>query len=126
MISGIETYWIQEQIEKLVFRFKIAALAFVQAPSLKPILKTRQGIEIDLSCNKIIFPDTIHLHSQGDFIISSDQHVMIDSGQKPEADRPGYMYSVWTNCPKDNFGRPTMDPKLEQMVKDQNDDKKRS
>jgi hypothetical protein len=71
--------------------------------SLTPTSKVKFGE------NKVYFHGDFHLTSSGSLYLSADKHVIIESGQDQEPERPGYRHSVWINSPKDNFGRPLKD-----------------
>jgi len=89
----------------LIWRFRLAVLAFVQAPSLEPIIKLKNGAYIDLSSKKIVLAEDTHIHCEGDLIISSAKHLMLESGKGAE-DREGYVNGIWFNPSKDIYGRP--------------------
>ena len=108
MISIISLNYIQVKIQEFTWRCKLAMLAFVQAPSLEPIVKLKDGSYIDLSKKKIVLTGDIHIHCEGNLKLSSDKHILIESGRTKE-ERNGYLHSIWFNAKEDEQGRPLKD-----------------
>ncbi len=91
-------------IRSLFQRLIWSANAFTM-PMNNPIIKLENGILIDLANKHIVIPGEFSLHSQGNFRLSSDQHIIINSGQGYEG-REDYRYSIWLNSSLDECGRP--------------------
>jgi hypothetical protein len=106
MITGTLFDYTQMKLQETAWRFKVAALAFVQAPTLKPIIKLENGAYIDLSNKKIVLPEDFHIHARGNLKLTSDKHVVIRSGRNSDPEREGYVHSIWVNADEDSLGRP--------------------
>lgn len=88
-------------------RLRLAALAFINAPKFGDVIQIgNSGVTLDLRKNKIVLTQETHIHCTENFTISSDKHLMLDSGRNIEGDREGYMNGVWINTDKDHLGRP--------------------
>lgn len=88
----------------LIQRLKL--LWFVlKTKSYKPIIKFSNGVEIDLTNNKIILNNPTEILCKENFTITSEKHLLLNSGQDLE-ERPGYHYSIWLNSPLNTKGQP--------------------
>ena len=72
----------------------------------QPEISLTPSSRVKFGENKIYFNGDFHLACSGSLYLSANKHIVIDSGQDPEPERPGYLHSVWINSKKDNFGRP--------------------
>lgn len=106
MMSLIRLNTVQNKMQQLAWRVRLSILAFVQAPSLEPIIRLKDGSYIDLSTKKIVLTEDTHIHCNGNLKLTSDKHVVIRSGRTPDPLREGYIHSVWTNANEDELGRP--------------------
>lgn len=93
---------------KFWLRLKCARLAWKNAPLYGNILKINDGVEINLITGKITFTRPTQFHCQENFVISSDKHVIIQSGQHQVPDKPGMTYGVWMNPETDFHNQPIL------------------
>jgi hypothetical protein len=86
----------------------------------KPKINLTPTTQVIFGENTIYFTGDFHLNTTGNMYLTAQKHVVIQSGQDAEPDRPGYRHSVWINSKLDNFGRPlqSFDPGLLQSVLD--------
>jgi hypothetical protein len=87
------------------------------------VLKLDNGLLVDVTNRRIIIPSDFHLHTQGTLRISSDQHVLINSGEGYDL-YSGRRWGIWLNTEVDNNGEPVHNdsPLLEHEHNCSNDD----
>jgi hypothetical protein len=102
-------------IRSLLRRCQWAIQAF-NAKAALPCIKLNNGIILDLTSNRIIIPSDFHLHTQGNLRLSSDQNIIISSGQKQDTERSDYVYGVWINSEEDLLGRPLLAEDHNQII----------
>lgn len=87
----------------------ISFLAHFFAPlsDLRPVFRLN-GVEIDLNRRLVVVSEPFNLHCTENLKLSSNKHVLLESGQGTEHRRPNYLYSVWINSPTDQYGDPVI------------------
>lgn len=100
LIAKAKPSWWSELFE----RCKRAVVAF-RTPYEVTTVRFDNGLVLDLANKCIVVPGDLTIHATGDFTLSSDKHVIIQSGCDPE-EREGYVHSVWLNPSFDEQGRP--------------------
>ena len=63
---------------------------------------------LDLTNRRIIIPGEFNFHATGNLTLSSDQHVIIKSGQTAEY-RAGYVHGIWLNPIQDELNQPILE-----------------
>lgn len=104
-------------LARLYQRASWAVKAF-NATSLSPVIALENGLLFDPTRNLLIINGDCQIHSTGSMRISARKHVILQSGQDDEGDRPGYLNSIWFNPELDDENRPIdLDADIEPGVK---------
>jgi hypothetical protein len=93
--------------KSLLQRCKWALSAF-NAQAASPCITLHNGIILDLTSNRLVIPSDFHLHTSGNLKFSSDQNIIISSGNGEDITRSKYVYGVWINSEEDHLGRPLL------------------
>lgn len=85
----------------------------VSQPTLKERLINKllkmvfgKDFQFEYSKGKIVINTPLSIHCTNTISLSSDQHIILSSGKKPDPTRPGYNFGVWLNPDLDRMGRP--------------------
>lgn len=71
----------------------------------KPVLKLDNGLLVDIENKRIVIPTDFHIHTEGTLRISSDKHVVINSGDGYDPNI-GTRWGIWLNSDVGNDGEP--------------------
>lgn len=93
---------------------KVAHTPSIKERLINKLLKMFFGDDFNFqySNGKLVINTPLSIHCTNTISLSSDQHIILSSGRKPEFDRPGYTYGVWLNPDLDRLGRPLQTLKL--------------
>jgi hypothetical protein len=84
---------------------------------LDSIIELKNGVILDLNQGKIKISGDFHIHATGDFHLTSDKHIIMQSGYGQIDTRIGAPYSVWINSELDHNGIPIVDiPDLPETI----------
>lgn len=78
-----------------------------------PVIKTANDVLIDLEKRKIIISGDFHMHCTGDLRLSSDKHILLNSGEGYDS-TVGERWGIWLNSDTDSRGKPITDTFIEQ------------
>ena len=98
-------------IKSLLNRFKLAYKAFVFNTNDLSI-RLEDDILLDIKNKTIIINGDFKIHSTGNFSLSSDKHIFIQSGNDKIDHEINNPYSIWFNTEKDHNGLPIINPQL--------------
>ncbi len=86
-------------------RTRKAYLAFKSPPTLpSTVIQLSNGVMLDLASNQVIVEGDFSLHSTGNIRLSSDEHVIVESGRG--FDDRGEVQGIWLNPVYDDSGQP--------------------
>lgn len=72
----------------------------------KPELTITPTTKVIFGENKIVFLGDFHLETTGSLYLNAQKHIIVNSGQGIEPERPDYRHSVWINSQLDHQNRP--------------------
>lgn len=79
-------------------RLRAAIQAFIH-PAPPPL-------RFDAATQRWVLEGDLAVHLTGSLRLSTDKHIILQSGRTPVPGRPGYVHGVWTNPPLNAEGQP--------------------
>lgn len=94
---------------KLTWWSRIKLSISVMTGNWTPSIRFNNGVEFDLLSNRIILNNPTTIHATENFYLTSDKHLIMQSGQSQVPGAPeGYVYSIAQNTELNEEGNPIL------------------
>lgn len=71
----------------------------------QPVIQLENGLLVDIENKRLVIPTDFHIHTEGTLRLSSDKHILINSGDGFDPIL-GTRWGIWLNSDVDNNGEP--------------------